>query len=76
LRPQKRPHERSLGKEATRIAMPRWRHQQDVRDLQSFNFHFRILIEFPVFSDMMAIFACGAACVNICKPPSLHGLFG
>jgi hypothetical protein len=67
---------KGLGKEARWIAMPRWRHQQDVRDLQSFNFHFRILIEFHVFSDTMATFACGGACVNSWKPPSLHGSFG
>jgi hypothetical protein len=40
---------KGLGKETPQIAMPSGRQQQVVRNFQTFNFHGRILIEFPVF---------------------------
>jgi hypothetical protein len=57
-----------LGKEATRVAMPGWRQQQNVSDLKPFNFHFRILIEFPDISETITILACGATYVNSPEP--------
>jgi hypothetical protein len=48
--------------------MPGGRQQQDVRNFQTFTLHGRILIEFRVFSETVAILACGATCVNSAKP--------
>jgi hypothetical protein len=55
---------KGLGKETPQIARPSGRQQQDVRNFQTFNFHGRILIEFPVFYEAAGILACGAIGVN------------
>ena len=40
------------------------RQQQNVCNFQTFNFHGRILIEFPVFYETVEIVTCGAPFVN------------